>query len=317
MAPPMSPSHARVIDPVLSTFARGYGVPEMIAPMLSPAVPVTLRGGTIIVFDDMIFDEYDSLRTPGASTKRMEPAYGSETYALENHSLEALVPDENREDAAESIPGVDLAQISIGMARTAQALKLEIAVANLLTDPARYPDGLKDNPLSGNDLWSSNNSKPLQWIRDRKELVRARIGRKPNTLSMGSVTFQKLVEHPTVIERFKYTSRDSITPEMIGALLMFDQVLVGEAIKKVNGLKTDVWGDFALINYCPMQQGSVALTQFQPAHSYTYVLRGHPAVKEPYRDENRESWVYGVKYERQPVITGEGGYLIQKPANGA
>ena len=46
----LSPSQARVIDPVLSTIAQGYQNSEMIAQALFPTVPVGLRGDQIEVW---------------------------------------------------------------------------------------------------------------------------------------------------------------------------------------------------------------------------------------------------------------------------
>ena len=44
-------------------------------------------------------------------------------------------------------------------------------------------------------------------------------------------------------------------------------------------------------------------------------MRGHPLVETPYWDGNTKSWIYGVSYERAPVLAGmSAGYLISSPA---
>ena len=46
----MTPSGARIIDPVLSSIAQGYQNGDLVAQNLFPQVSVPLRGGNIITF---------------------------------------------------------------------------------------------------------------------------------------------------------------------------------------------------------------------------------------------------------------------------
>lgn len=40
-------------------------------------------------------------------------------------------------------------------------------------------------------------------------------------------------------------------------------------------------------------------------------MEGHPFVEEPYFERNIKSWIYGVTYERAPVLAGvSAGYLF-------
>jgi hypothetical protein len=41
-------------------------------------------------------------------------------------------------------------------------------------------------------------------------------------------------------------------------------------------------------------------------------MDGNPTVEQPYFDNNSKSWVYGVNYERVPVLSGiASGYLFK------
>lgn len=313
---PMNPGQVRVVDPVLTTFARGYGIAEHIGLKLAPAVPVMVRAGKIVTFGKEAWKIYDSQRARGGATKRIQYGYGSDSYLLENHAIEAGVPDEDREDASMT-PGVDLAKIAIALTLNSELLNLEYQIANLLTSAANYDNNHKVT-VSGADLWSADTSKPLTQIRDRIETIRNSVGLRPNTLAVSAVAFEALIENPDTRDRFKYVSKESISADMIAAQLGLKQVLVGDAVyADESDTSFDVWGDNAILSYCPMVQGSIELTQFQPAHAYTYVLKGHPAVKKPYYDDNAETWFYGIKYERQPVISGQGaGFLFANPAFG-
>ncbi|MFC3086888.1 hypothetical protein [Tabrizicola soli] len=49
----------------------------------------------------------------------------------------------------------------------------------------------------------------------------------------------------------------------------------------------------------------------QPSFGYTYTLKGHPFVKPPRWEGGKRSWIYGVTYERKPVLTGiASGFLF-------
>ena len=57
-------------------------------------------------------------------------------------------------------------------------------------------------------------------------------------------------------------------------------------------------------------------TNYQvPSFGYTYRLKGHPLIMKPYPDENTDSWVYKMKEEWSPELTGmDADFLFQSPA---
>jgi hypothetical protein len=60
----MTPSGARVVDPVLTSIAQGYSNNEMVASALFPTVMTPTRGGKIITFGKEDFMLYASQRAP-------------------------------------------------------------------------------------------------------------------------------------------------------------------------------------------------------------------------------------------------------------
>ena len=64
--------------------------------------------------------------------------------------------------------------------------------------------------------------------------------------------FDKIKRHPDVLEQVKYTSKDSVSKEILAELLGFRRVLVGEAVKNtaaenVADALSYVWGKTAVI----------------------------------------------------------------------
>lgn len=306
----LSPSQARVIDPILSTVAQGYKNAELIGSALFPYVPVGQRGGKIVTFGKEDFMLYATGRSPGAATKRVQFGYSGSSYALESHSLEGLVPQELMQEA-EAVPGINLATTAIAKVQAIIALRLEKAQADLATNAANYAASNKTS-LSGTSRWSdltSGVSDPIADIEVAKDAVRQQIGREPDTVTLGASVLVKLRQHPKVIDRIKYTGRDVPTLELLASLFGVQRVLVGKAVTATDaGVFSDVWGKSVVVAYTAM--GTLA-DQGQPTYGYTYRLGGYPMVEQPYLDRNTKSWVYPVTDEVAPVIAGaSAGYLI-------
>ena len=304
----MTPSQARVIDPILTTVARGYKNAAFVGSLLFPYVPVPQRGGKIITFGKEDFKLYGTARAPGANTKRVSYGYAGEAYALEQHALEGVVPFEIMEEAS-AVPGIDMGKGAVTRTQNIIALRLEYAQARLATDATKYDAGNKSAP-SGTDKWENDASDPIAQVEAAKEAVRAKIGRRPDAAVISAAVWKSLKNHPKVIDRIKYTSRDNATPELVAALFGLKKVAIGDAVYADDkGKFTDVWGKSVVLGY--VEVGSLA-EMGTPAYGYTYQLMGYPMVEQPYPDRNAKSWIYPVTDEVRPVIAGaDAGFLIQ------
>ncbi|CAP44764.1 major capsid protein [Bordetella petrii] len=304
----MNTRQARVIDPILSNVAQGYTHPERVGFALFPRVPVQQRGGQIIEFGRDSFKRYKTRRAPGGATKRVQFGYEGKPFALVQDALEGKVPVEHMQDAAQ-VPGIDLGTEATNEVMEILSLGLEIEQAEIALKAANYVAGNKDT-LSGTDVWNDPNSDPAKQIREYREAVRSKVGLRPNTMVLSALGFNALAEHPKILERFKYTSSDSITKEMLAKLFNLRRLEVGEAVYMNEGSDemVDVWGNAAVLAYVPEQVSSART----PSYGYTYTLQGNPLVLEPYAERNADSWIYPVKYDRAPVLSGiDSGFLIQ------
>ncbi len=306
---PLSNSQFRVVDPILSTIVQGYSNPEFIGNTLFPIVPVDLSGGKIITFGKESFQPSNTLRAPGSSTKRVELGYNGQNYTLENHGLEALVPIESMREA--QVPGIDLAGLSIKLVQDKHLLNLEVQQAGLARNAAAYDVNHK-LALAGVAKWSDPTSVPLTDVNAAKEAIRASSGRYPNTMVMGAKVFAALQTNSSITSRFQYTTSASVTTDMLANYFGVDKVIIGAAITSTDaGVFSDIWGTDVVLAFVPTAISSIQ----QPSFAYTYTMRGNPMVKAPYYESNRESWIYGVHFERAPVLTGmNSGFLIQAAA---
>lgn len=310
---PLTNRSARVIDPVLTGIAQGYTHAQRVGSLLFPAVDVTQRGGNVIEFGRESFFNYKAKRAPGADAKSIQFGYEGKPFVLEQFSLDVPVPREHMEEA-EAVPGIDLGKRATVLAMDTLTLTLEIDQAELASNAANYAAANK-LALTGAARWMDPTSTPLKDVENAKDQVRTSCGVEPNRMVVNSKGFSALKNHPTIVERFKYTSADSITAKMLASLLELDELAVGKATyvdsTAANAPFKEVWGNHAILAYTPTQDAALE----QPSFGYTYTLKGHPFVEPPRWEGGKRSWVYGVTYDRKPVLTGiASGFLFQNVA---
>ena len=308
----MNTAQARVVDPILSTHARGYTNAEFIGQILFPIVSIPTRGVRVIRFGKESFRKMNTRRAPGAETARVQYGYASDPVALQQDALEGLVPWENMQEAS-AVPGIDLASGSIEMVLDVIGLGRECAIAKLARDAGNYGANNK-MVLAESDKWSNPESDPSADMDEAKEQVRRRIGRYPNLLTLGPDVVTALKRHPKIKEQFKYTSSESVTVEMLAQYFDVEKVIVGKAVVLEENAPddadaSDVWGNDAILSYTP--KGS---NYRIPSFGYTYRLNGHPLVEKPYDERNRKSWIYPLTEDWSPELVGaEAGFLFQAP----
>lgn len=307
---PVNTRTAAVVDPILSTHARGYRNAESIAHILFPRVTIPVRSMKTLKFGKEAFRTMDTRRAPGANKKRVQYGYAADPVSLVQDALEAVVPFEHQEEAT-AVPGIDLAEGAVNMVLDVIDLGLEIECANMARTAASYAAANKV-ALTGADRWTNPASTPREDIKAGKEAIRRVTGRYPNTLILGPNGGNALMEHASIKDQFKYTSADSITLEMLARALQLKRVVVGMKVYLPETAAdsvpaTDVWGDDAILAYVP-DAGNYQV----PAYGYTYELLGYPQVKGPRADDNVNSWIYEVIAERRPYIVGaDAGFLFQ------
>ena len=303
----MTPSSARVVDPILSTVAQGYKNNELIFPALFPVVPVEQRGGNIIEFGREDFRLYATARAPGAATKRVEFGYSGKPYALVDHSLEGKLPYEIMQEA-NAVPGIDLGKIAVMKTQNIIQLGNELRAAALATNAANYVSANKVT-LAGTSQWSHADSDPSKDIQTAVDAVRAAVGKRANTVVLGPRVWSAVKQHPKLIDHIKYTGRDSLTLDMLATLWDVKRVVVGDAVYEDDeGVIRDAWGKYVVVAYTDlsgMNDGGL------PSYGYTYRLRNYPLVETPYSDRNAKSWIYPVTDSLSPVVAcANAGYLI-------
>ena len=305
-------AQSRVIDPILTTHAQGYVRPGNVAKLLFPVATVMAYGGQVMEFGKEGFRRYNTKRSPGSETKSITFGYAGKPYAILPSALDAVVPRENLNDAAQ-VPGIDLASDAVDVVLDVMELSHEYDSADLARNAALYDNNHKVT-LTGQNRWTGTSGDPTKDVKAASEAIRSSIGVRPNTVILSPSAFSACETNPNIIERLKYTGRDSVTVEMLAKLWNVKTVAVGDAVGATgaNDDFGDVWGNDVIVAYVAPPTGGNRRNAARPSYGYTYAIGGMPMVEKPYYANGRKSWIYGVTADMTPVLSGiTAGYLIK------
>ncbi len=304
-----NPKQAAVVDPILTTVARGHRNQKFIAQVLFPKVPVPSRTGTIISFGDEHFELYSTARAHGTDIGTIDISYDGAPFALKQYALGAKVTLEQEQEAKAALK-LDISTIAVNRVIEIMLLDQEYRAAQLALNPANYGAANKAT-LSGSSQWSHPDSDPNAAIETAIAAISNATGEDANVAVLSRPVFAKVRRHPKVVEQFRYTSLASkpVTAKMLAELWELEEVAIGKAAyKDANGVRQQVWAKDAVVAYTPpaslQDRGS-------PSYGYSYELDGYPMVEEGFFSSQKRAWIHNVIHEILPVIAGPGaGYLF-------
>lgn len=315
----MSLSQARLnVNPILTNLLLGLGQGNFIAESLFPRLPSSLSAVTIPKLGNERLRRYNLRRAPGSATKRVDITWEGVVYTLNQYSVEVPLPREviREAEAARTLnvgANLDVSQIAVVTARDILALDYELDVALVATDPSVYAAG-HVQALAGATKWSASTGTPVTDIRAASNIVRKKIGKRPNTLTLSADAFDALTTNAEVKSYLPSTQQGPATVDQLKQILNVANLNVGDAIWQDGaGVGTDVWGNNAILAYVPTIGGSSGgtLSLAEPAFGFTNVIDGHPFMENPYLDNSAKSWIYGATYERKPNVSYDtAGFLF-------
>lgn len=247
-----------------------------IARKVFPVVPVSKRSDRYAVYDDAAF-----LRSRAAARAPATESIGggykvdtTPTYYCEKYSYHRDIPDEERDNADPVFnPEVD----SMEHVTHAILLKMEeLWVTNYFTTGKWGTDrtGVASGPTGDQFVkWNVSTATPIDDIRLSSNNVLAKTGRRPNVLVINPKVLAALEDHSSIVDRIKYTSDRTVTPEVLARLFRLDEVLIAESVidSSVDGAAAStgfVIGNHALLVYRPQRAGRKI-----PAGGYTFVWK--------------------------------------------
>ncbi len=300
----------RVVDPVLTSIARGYSNAQYIGESLFPIAITEKEGVVVPLFGKESFLLWDTERAIRAASNVMVPdGIGELDVVLREHDL--AYPVDYREKSESMFDAESRAAKRV---KDAIDLRREYACAALAQNPNSFQAGAK-KALSGTARWSGNGGDPIADVEAGKEVIRGRIGKRPNTMVMGASVYQSLKFHTKLQAALGSQERKLVTLEHLKMLFGIDDIQIGEALGGSgagNKITTDdIWGDNVILAYVAKPNASRNADYEEPSFGYTLRLKGMPETDK--YDGGSGGKVQNVRHTDiyKPVIVGaDAGYLI-------
>jgi len=215
------------VDPTLTSIAIAWRNPDgsLIA---DEAMPRCKPIGTS-EFKYLEYDIAEGLRVPetavGRKGKVNEVSFEAEEKdgSTNDYGLDDLIPQDDL-DAAKSRK-INLQGDSVEYIMGLIKLDREIRVAGVVQNPSNYNVNSVES-LSGSDMFTDLNSKPLETLHDALDSMFIR----GNTVMMGQGVWGKFRRHPTVLKAFYPNGGGgSITRKQLCEELEIERLLVGRS----------------------------------------------------------------------------------------
>lgn len=215
------------VEPILTNMLVGYmqSGDRFVASRVFPVVSVDKDSGTYFKFTKKYwFLDQMQTRAPGGDFARVGFALETGTYATLQYALDYALPDEVR--ANSQVP-MDLETAAVEYLAQQSLLRKEIAWA---TDFMKTGVWGTDNTTATN--WDSDiNSDPIGDVLTARRTISNNTGLDGNTMVVGYVVHQALMNHPDLLDRMKYTTAatQGSVEAALGAMFGLDTYLVGKA----------------------------------------------------------------------------------------
>ncbi|WP_405119211.1 hypothetical protein [Pseudomonas leptonychotis] len=294
----------RIVDPVLTALARGYRNAQFIGEALFPIAMMDKEAGVIPLFGKEAFRLWDTERAIRAESNVMTPDdVGELDVVLREHDL--AYPVDYREQA-ESMFDAERR----GSKRVVDAIDLrrEVACATLAQNPATYLAGAKVT-LAGASQWSNGGGDPVGAVEMGKEVVRARIGIRPNTITMGASVYASLKFHPALRAALGADETKLITLEHLKVLFGVDNIFIGEALAG-DTTTADIWSDNLTLAYVARPAAGEQSDFETPSFGYTLRRKGMPEIDTYEGNGGKVRYVRNTDIYKPVVVGADAAYLI-------
>ena len=304
----------RVVDPVLTSIARGYKNAAFIGERIFPVVLTDKEGVRVPTFGKTAFVEYDTERAVGAdSNVLVREKTGTLDLVLGEHDLAA--PVDYREQAESMFNEESKA---IRRATNGVNLRRELIAARLAQDEKVYRTG-HVKKLTASDRWAGGKGDPIGVIEAGMEAVRTATGLRPNLMTMGAGVMALLKFHPAIQAAIGANERKRITTEILQDLFQIEEIVIGapvslpsmKAAMDKNSVPADIWGDNLMLHYVGNPQpGADSADENEPSFGYTLRRKGMPVADKYDGAGGKVKYCRYTDIYKVAVVGGDAGYLI-------
>lgn len=311
---PLQPGRGDVhVDAALTNISVAFmqDASQFIASQVFPEIPVVHRSDEYFTYDrdDTRRNEVKP-RAPGAESAGGGFNMGTDNYSCDVFAFHKDVADQTRANAD---PAVDVDEDATRFVTQQFLIQREVRWAAEFFAPAIWT-----TDITPADLWSSGTSDPEADIDLGKSTILLSTGYEPNTLVVSWQTHQALKKHPLIVDRYKHTSSNSITAQMIAAFLEIDRYIVSKASYNTAeegavAANAFVAGKHALLCYIAPSPGLLT-----PSAGYTFVWSGFTGasavgarIKNFRLERNASDRIEGEFAYDNKVVAADLGYFFE------
>jgi major capsid protein E len=278
---------------------------NFIAARVFPNIPVSKQSDRYYTYERGDFNR-DEMQERAPGTESVGSGYNVDntpTYYCRVYAFHRDVPDQMRANADAALNPDREAMIFV----TQKALiKREKVWTNTYFKPGVWAfekTGVAANPNGTQKLrWDDAASTPIEDVSDAKRAMMEETGFEPNKLTLGRAVYDKLRNHPDIVDRIKYgqtavgdRSPAKVNRQTLASLFEVDEILVCNAIENTAAegaapVHTFIGGKHALLTYAPAEAGLMT-----PSAGYTFSWTGYLGAGnegtriKTFRMENLES----------------------------
>jgi hypothetical protein len=319
------------VDPILSDFSVGFQDQTLYGNQIAPETAVRTPSGRYRVFDRSGWIIFPSRREPGTYANEVRGGKWSEdTFMVEEHSLQAPVYDEERQEYT-SLGG--LADVVFGGAMTLNPetdatalvtrsimLEHELAVANTVRNTANYP-AANTLTLAGASQWDNytggvaSTSDPVFNIRTAIATIWTATRRYPNVMTIPAMAVPILENHPRIVDRFKTFSllqpdAFQLLTGFAGKIMTVDSLYNSAQDIEAPVVMSDFWGKDVWLGIVDDTPGQKTQT-FMKTFSQVYP-NNTTRPTDRWREEGRKSDLIRVSQKWDlKVVSNIAGFIIK------
>lgn len=291
---------------VLSGVSVMFENDEMVADQVLPVVSVQKDSDVYYKYTrNWRLPKNSGKRAPGAEAAQVEWGLTTSTYTCEEYALKDFVTEKQRDNADTPLnPQVDTTE---AVTKLVMLLR-EKRVADVVTNSSNYTN---NSSLGGTDQWSdSDDSDPIGDVRTAMNTVHKASGKTPNVMVVGKEVHNKLLDHPDILDRIKYSQRGVVNEDILAQVFDIDQYIVAKALydsseESASESLAYIWGK------------NVALLYVEPSPGLKKVSFGYQFQSRGFRtrmwreDETKNDWIEVEEKRDEHIISGDCGYLYQ------
>lgn len=295
-------------DPILSNVSVAYKNEEYIAEQILPVVKVKGPSGKYFSYDTAKFRKVISLRGMGADTKEVDYGLSQSTaFVVKEYALKELVPDELVDQAPAPLnPMMDASE----NVTERLLVEKEYDLAAYMQATGNFTNSVTLS-TTATDQWNDYaNSDPIDDIKVAKAAIHAAIFKEPNVLVLGKPVFDKLVDHPDIVDRVKYSALGVVSAELLARVFGVAKVIIaGAGYESATEGQTSsmayIWGKYAWLIYVAPRMSTRVMT-------FGYFLQDKLRAVDKWYDKGRiGTWVRVRDRYTREIVNEKCGYLIK------